>query len=91
LTGLALLKVRRFLDSHLRLRTACDFRLVGDVKATAPAGFVVPQEAELLAGVQQAIGECKALFADSPTELVTPVKVVKGKKGEEEAKGETAS
>lgn len=89
LVGLALLKIRRFLDGQLRLRTACDLRLVSDVKATAPAGFVVPDEAVLLRGVQTAIAECKALFAEVPvTEVITPVKIVKGKKGEGEVGGD---
>jgi CRISPR-associated protein Csb1 len=91
LVGLALLKVRRFLDGHLRLRTACDLRLVGDVEATAPAGFTIPDETELLHSVQKSIGECESLFAEPPvTELITPVKIVKGKKGETEPSGETA-
>ncbi|HTS32083.1 MAG TPA: type I-U CRISPR-associated RAMP protein Csb1/Cas7u [Bryobacteraceae bacterium] len=89
LVGLALLKVRRFLESHLRLRTACDFQLAGDVRATAPTGFAVPPEAVLLADLQNEISGCKALFAEPPvTELTTVVKVVKpakGKKGEEES------
>jgi CRISPR-associated protein Csb1 len=89
LVGLALLKIRRFVDGQLRLRTACDLRLVSDVKATAPEGFVVPDEAVLLSGVQTAIVECKALFAEVPvTEVITPVKIVKGKKGEGEVAGE---
>lgn len=89
LVGLALLKVRRFVDGQLRLRTACDLRLVGDMESTAPAGFVVPDEAELLSGVQAAIVECKALFATVPvTEVITPVKIVKGKRGEGEVAGE---
>ena len=89
LVGLALLKIRRFLDGQLRLRTACDLRLVSDVKATAPAGFAIPDEAVLLSGLQTAIVECKALFAEVPvTEVVTPVKIVKGKKGEGEVGGE---
>jgi CRISPR-associated protein Csb1 len=89
LVGLALLKIRRFLDGQLRLRTACDLRMVGGVGTTAPTGFVVPDEAALLSSVQHSILECKALFAEAPvTELETPVKVVKGKKGEPEAKGE---
>jgi CRISPR-associated protein Csb1 len=88
LVGLALLKVRRFLESHLRLRTACDFRLAGDVQATAPAGFVVVDEAELLGSVQASIAECKWLFAEEPvTELTTVVKLVKGKKADDEAGG----
>ncbi len=83
LVGLALLKIRRFLDGQLRLRTACDLRLVSDVESTAPAGFAVPGEAVLLSGVQAAIVACKALFAEAPvTEVITPVKIVKGKKAE---------
>ena len=89
LVGLALLKIRRFLGGQLRLRTACDLRLVSDVEATAPAEFVIPDEGVLLRGVQKAIGECNALFAEVPvTEVTTPVKIVKGKKGEGEVGGE---
>ncbi len=89
LVGLALLKIRRFLGGQLRLRTACDFRLVSDVEATTPAGFVVPDEAVLLSGVQTAIVECKALFAEVPVwEVITTVKIVKGKKGEGEVGGD---
>ena len=89
LVGLALLKIRRFVDGQLRLRTACDLRLVSDVGAEDPRGFVVPDEAALLNVVQTAIAECKALFAEVPvTEVITPVKIVKGKKGEGEASGE---
>jgi CRISPR-associated protein Csb1 len=89
LVGLALLKIRRFVDGQLRLRTACDLRLVSDVRTTAPVGFTTPDEAVLLRGVQKAIVECKALFAEVPvTEVITPVKIVKGKKGEGEVGGE---
>jgi CRISPR-associated protein Csb1 len=89
LVGLALLKIRRFLDGQLRLRTACDLRLIGDVGATAPKGFVAPDAIVLLSGVQSAIVECRALFAEpSVTELITPVKIVKGKKGEGEVSGD---
>ena len=88
LVALALLKIQRFLDGQLRLRTACDLRLVSKVETTAPAGFIVPDESVLLSAVQRSIGECKALFAEAPvTEVITPVKIVKGKKGEDEASG----
>ena len=52
----------------------------------------MPDEATLLAGVQTAIVECKALFADVPvTEVTTPVKIAKGEKGKKgEANGEAA-
>lgn len=80
LTALALLKVRRFLTAHLRLRTACDLQLKGDVAAAAPGGFVVADEATLLAKVQSGITECRGLFADpAVTELETPVKVKKNR------------
>jgi CRISPR-associated protein Csb1 len=86
LVSMSLLKVRRFLDGQLRLRTACDLRLVGDVQSTAPSGFVLADEPTLLKTVQQAIGECKELFPEKAvTELITVVKVVKGKKGDEDA------
>ena len=53
---------------------------------------MISDEAVLLRGVQKAIGECKALFAEVPvTELITPVKIAKTekrKKGEDETSGE---
>jgi CRISPR-associated protein Csb1 len=78
LTALALLKIRRFLSAHLRLRTACDFLMRSDVLATMPTGFVMPDEGVLLGVVKGEITACKPLFADPPvTEVVTPVKVKK--------------
>jgi CRISPR-associated protein Csb1 len=77
LTALALLKVRRFLDSNLRLRTACDLELQGPVEAKAPSGFVLPGEEELLAAVQESTKKCAGRFAAPPvTVLKTRVKVV---------------
>ncbi len=87
LIALSLLKVRRFLDSSLRLRTACDFELSGEVCAKAPASFILPSEPELLSEVQAAIRNCSALFAAPPvTVLKTKVKVVE-KKDKEKAAG----
>jgi CRISPR-associated protein Csb1 len=80
LTSLALLKVRRFLDMSLRLRTACDFQ-VEAVRATAPEGFVLPGESDLLAAVQSGIKDCAGQFAAPPvTRLKTKVKVVEKEK-----------
>lgn len=79
--ALSLLKVRRFLSAHLRLRTACDLRLVGDVVATAPEGFVLPGEEALLQHVQRGIVACASYFNAPPVhELKTPVKTAKSKK-----------
>lgn len=80
LTALSLLKVRRFLDSSLRLRTACDLQLAGAVGGKSPDGFELPGEAELLAAVQAGIRVCAPLFAKPPvTRLKTKVKVEKDK------------
>lgn len=86
LIALALLKVRRFLTAHLRLRTACDLLLAGDVRVIAPAGFAVPDEASLLEEVKKGIAACEPLFAKpAVTELVTAVKIVKSKGAEQGA------
>ena len=77
LIALSLLKVRRFLDSSLRLRTACDLELAGPVHAKSVPQFELPLETELLAATQTGIKECAALFATPPvTVLKTKVKVV---------------
>ena len=73
LVTLALWKVRKFLDTGLRLRTACDLAMVGDLEVT-PSGneFAVPPTQELEADLPILIQACAAdgLFADPPvTEL----------------------
>lgn len=76
LVALALLKVRRFLDTSLRLRTACEFAVKG-IRATAPADFALPAENELLPAVQSGIRACGTLFANpAVTRLKTTVKIV---------------
>lgn len=87
LIALALFKIRRFLSRGLRLRTACNLETVGDLVVTKPAGFIVPNESELLAECQSLIARCKHMFADPPiTEVVwkpSEKKERKKKKGEE--------
>lgn len=79
LTALSLLKIRRFLDSSLRLRTACDLELLGPVRAKSPANFELPPASELVAAVKSGIQACEPLFAHPPvTRLKTKVKVDKG-------------
>jgi CRISPR-associated protein Csb1 len=66
LVALALLKIRRFLCTGLRLRTACDLQPVnGGLKVARPDGFSVPEEQRLLEGCRTLIGECThtGLFA----------------------------
>jgi len=94
LTALALFKVRRFLSHGLRLRTACDLELVGDLKVTRPEEFTVPVADILLNECRRLIEACgrdqKKLFADP---RVTEVKwmPVKGKAAKLELPLETAA
>lgn len=64
LIGLALLKVRLFLEHGLRLRTACDLQAMGDLRVTSPAGFEVPPTAALLEAAPGYIEACKPMFTD---------------------------
>ena len=72
LVTLALWKVRRFLETGLRLRTACDLDMPGDLEVTRPGGFLVPETRELEDDLPGLIEACalEGLFADPPvTEL----------------------
>ena len=73
LVTLALWKIRKFLDNGLRLRTACDLDVVGDLAVTRPRdGFSIPANPELESDLPALIAACAAegLFADPPvTEL----------------------
>ena len=73
LITLALWKVRRFLDSGLRLRTACDLELVEDLKVKKLDGFAIPSLTELEQALPQSIQDCsnEGLFS-SPA--ITEVK-----------------
>ncbi len=83
LIALGLYKVRRFMGSGLRLRTACDLALKGGIKVVAPEGFTIPDEKSLLETIQKSIRACaeKKLFAD-PSVTVLNVNVVKKEKKE---------
>jgi CRISPR-associated protein Csb1 len=66
LAAIALLKIQRFLRDGLRLRTACDLDLDGELSVQRPAGFVVPTLKELEAAVPGLIakvfGDAKSRF-----------------------------
>lgn len=56
---LAFYKLRALLDGGLRLRTACDFKLVdGTITATQPQGFALLPLVELTADLRAAIDAC---------------------------------
>jgi CRISPR-associated protein Csb1 len=82
---LALFKIRRFLITGLRLRSACDLDVVGDVAATRPSGFVVPSQTELLADCTRLIAACKSQFPEMAiTEVNWEEDKSKKKKSEDE-------
>ena len=70
LISLALFKIRRFLLSGLRLRSACDLEVLGDLTATRPPGFAVPSDEQLLIACKELIGRCKHIFPDPPVTMV---------------------
>lgn len=89
LIDLSLFKVRRFLSTGLRLRTACDLEMDGELTVTRPSGFSVPAEDALLANCTRLIGECAktGLFTNpaiTEVEWKPNKKKAKGKKGEGE-------
>lgn len=63
LIALSLFKIRRFLSTGLRLRTACDLEIDGDLTVTQPKGFVIADEKALLNECKRLITTCKPLFA----------------------------
>lgn len=59
---LALWKVRRFLDSNMRLRSACELELKDgedSIVGKRPAGFRLPLAADLEPRLKELIGECR--------------------------------
>ena len=69
---LALYKLRVLLDGNLRLRTACDLRVVPQsISASAPGGFALPDAAVIAADLRTTIAKCvnqmkvtTAIYAD---------------------------
>ena len=70
LIAISLFKIRRFLNEGLRLRTACDLELVGDLAAKKPVGYTVPSLEEIEMALPALITAVTAQFA-SPAK--TPV------------------
>lgn len=89
LSTLALWKVVAFLESGLRLRTACDLDVAGPIRVTRPTGFQLPKRADLeaeLGTLIKAAAKSK-LFPDPPITDVTfkPGKVKSKKTAKDEA------
>ncbi len=65
LIALSLFKVRRFLSTGLRLRTACDLEVSnGGLTVMRPKDFVIPEEEDLLRECGDLITKCKQHFAE---------------------------
>jgi CRISPR-associated protein Csb1 len=89
LIALSLFKIRRFLSAGLRLRTACDLEVIGDLVVTRPEKFSIPDETTLLHECKQLIAECKPYFADPAiTEVEWRPTKKTTKKAEETEEGE---
>lgn len=74
LVTLALWKVRKFLETGLRLRTACDLEMEGKLAVTRPKdSFSVPLTAELESELPALITACasEGLFADPAVTRLT--------------------
>jgi CRISPR-associated protein Csb1 len=71
LIALSLFKIRRFLSTGLRLRTACDLEVEGELEVTRPSGFSIPEEEKLLSECTKLVKECRQNFSDpSVTEVL---------------------
>jgi CRISPR-associated protein Csb1 len=93
----ALWKTQAFLNGDMRLRTECDFVPAGDLRVTAPKGYMIPTLEELtksLPGMIRAVAEA-GLFEKNPVTTVTygrPAKPTPGaSKGTEANDGETGA
>lgn len=84
LFALSIWKVQRFLESGLRLRTACDLDL-GELRVTRPDGFTLPTRDALDAGLPALIAAVskQGVFADPVVTVVNHAdpKAAKAKKG----------
>ncbi len=71
LIAIALFKIQRFLRDGLRLRTACDLEIVGDLIVQRPEGFAVPSLDELEKVLPGLIKKAAGGFADPPETSLT--------------------
>ena len=70
ITVVALFKIQRFLSDGLRLRTACDLELDGDIQVKRPIGFTLPALKEIEDELPSLIAGAKSSFAQPPKTTV---------------------
>lgn len=71
LIAISLFKIRRFLNEGLRLRTACDLELIGDLTAKKPDGYSVPTLEEIEQALPALITAASSHFASPAKTTVT--------------------
>ncbi len=71
LTAISLFKIRRFLHEGLRLRTACDLEVDGELEIKRPDGFDIPPLDEIENALPDLIQAASGGFASPPKTVVT--------------------
>jgi CRISPR-associated protein Csb1 len=71
LIAIALFKIQKFLRDGLRLRTACDLEIDGNLEVQRPAGFVIPSLDDLEKALPDLIKKASAGFASPPETSLT--------------------
>lgn len=89
LIALALYKIWRFLETGLRLRTACDLETDGPIRIIRPKGFDIPALETLEEDLPTLIKTNKSLFADPAiTKVIFELKAKTKTEAEAEAEDE---
>lgn len=70
LIALALFKIQKFLQSGLRLRTACDLACK-NLKVSMPEGYLIPSLETLETGLPGLVESCAGLFANPRITTIT--------------------
>lgn len=70
LIGLAIFKIQHFFHTGLRLRTACDLEVSGEVEVRRPEGFALPDRETITEAMPGLIEAAREQFADPPTTQV---------------------
>jgi len=82
---LALWKIQSFLKRGLRLRTACDLKVKGNLRVIEPESFTIPSIEELEENLGKIIKKCNDESLFNPEPLVIQYKKSKGKKSKDDA------
>jgi len=81
LVTLAALKIRRLIESDLRLRTACDLELAEGISTTRPkdSTWTLPETDFLETAIKEVISKLKPEFGPSPLPVTYSAKMAKSK------------